>query len=99
MGEVFIAALLLEKDIILICASRGAAQLLLSVCETFTKRTGVICKDPNLTTSKTKAMWVVGTTKPNIIPSSLVLNGRNLPYVDSLLHLGHTLISNSKITK
>ena len=93
MGEVFITSILLEKDIILICASRGAAQLLLSVCETLTKETGVICKDPNLTMSKTKAMWVVGTTKPNIIPSSLVLNGRNLPFVDSLLDLGHTLIS------
>ena len=89
----FVAALLLEKDIILICASRGAAQLLLSVYETLTKETGVFSKDPNLNMSKTKAMWVVGTTKPNIIPASLVLNGRNLPYVNSLSNLGHTLIS------
>ena len=43
-------------------------------------------------------MWVGGRTK-KVEPVPLVLNGRNLPYVESLLHLVHILTADAKMDK
>ena len=55
--------------------------------------------DPCPSKSKTKAMWVVGSAKPIRTPVPLVLDGRELPYVDSIVHLGHTLAKDGKMNK
>ena len=42
-------------------------------------------------------MWVGGKTK-KVEPDPLVLNGRSLPYVESI-YLGHTLTADAKMDK
>ena len=96
----FVASILCADDIILVSPSRGAAQLLLSTCETWAKENDVIFStDLCLQKSKMKTMWVVGSSRAMVIPAPIILNGRNFPYVDSLYHLGHTLTNDGKMSK
>ena len=55
--------------------------------------------DPCPSKSKTKVMWVTGTAKPRVTPVPLVLDGRELPYADSLIHLRHTLAKDGRMNK
>ena len=43
-------------------------------------------------------MRVVGSHKVKVNPAPLLLDGKELPYVDSLVHLGHTLSKDGRMT-
>ena len=73
--------------------------MLLTICDKWAQESGVMFStDPNPEKSKSKAMWVGGKTK-KVEPVPHVLNGRNLPFVESILDLGHTLTADAKMDK
>ena len=98
IGNIFVASILFADDIILVSPNRKGAQLMLTTCERSAKENVItFSMDPCLTKSKTKAMWVTGSTKPRVTPVTLRLDRRELPYVDSLTHLRHTLAKDGRM--
>ena len=92
IGNMFLASIIFDDNIILVSLNRKGAQLMLTTCEIWAKENGItFSMDPCPTKSKTKAMWVTGTAKPRVTPVPLRLDGRELPYIDSLTHLGHII--------
>ena len=100
IGNLYVASILFADDITLISANRTGAQLMLSTCEKGANNNGItFSTDLCPVKSKTKVMWVTGTVNPQVIPAPLELNGRELPFVNSLVHLGHTLAMDGKMNK
>ena len=97
IAEVYVAAVFFADDIILISPNREAVQLMLNVCERWSKENGItFSTHPSPSKSKTKAMRISHKTRPD--PAPLLLDGKHLPYVDSLNHLGHILSKNGTMT-
>ena len=64
---------------------------MLSTCEVWAKENGIIFStDPVLSKSKTKVMRMMGMREGNN-SAPLILDGQELPYVNTVVHLGHTL--------
>ena len=100
IGNLYVASILFADDITLISANRTGAQLMLSTCEKGANNNDItFSTDLCPVKSKTKVMWVTGTVNPQVIPAPLELNGRELPFVNSLVHLGHTLAMDGKMNK
>ena len=92
------ASILFTDDIILVSPNRTGAQFILTICETWAKDNRItFSMDPCPSKSKTKVMWVTRTAKPRVTPVPLVLDGRELPYADSLIHLRHTLAKDGRM--
>ena len=65
--------------------------MMLSECEAWAETYGItFSTDATPSKSKTKAMKVTGRKNTPVSAVPLFLNGKNLPYVSSVLHLGHT---------
>ena len=65
---------------------------MLKVCERYAMENNIsFSTDENLTKSKTKIVYMCGNMKSRAYPAPLKLNGRNLPFVPTAVHLGHTL--------
>ena len=79
-------------DLLLIAPTRGAMQLMLEVCENYAKTFNIsFSTDPNPAKSKSKCIFMVGKSKNVTKPAALLLEGRELPWVESATHLGHEL--------
>ena len=92
IADVYVASVFFTDDIILISPNRMGAQLMLSTCEVWAKENGIIFStDPVLSKSKTKAMRITGMREVKNNPAPLILDGQELPYVNTVVHLGHTL--------
>ena len=75
-------------DCALLSPSRVCLQLMLNICEKYFSSHGIkISVDANVNKSKTKCLAFNVITEP----SSLVLYDLILPWVDSAIHLGHTI--------
>ena len=57
----------------------------------------VFSTDPVPSKSKTKCMLVCGKDRVAKYPDPIQLEGRDLPWVETALHLGHTLHQNGKM--
>ena len=94
----FVASILFADNIILVSPNRTGAQLMLTTCETWVKDNGItFSMDPCLSKRKTKLMRVTGTAKPWVTHVPLILDGRELAYVDSWVHLRHILPNDGRM--
>ena len=77
-------------DIVLISLNIQGPQLMLNISSQWASNNSIMFStDPIPTRSKTKAMRITGTNKDRGSPSPLILDGQELPYVYTLLHLRH----------
>ena len=78
--------------------SRSALQEMVSVCERYgEEHIMVFSTDPVPAKSKTKCILVCGKDRVASYPVPIQLGGRDLPWVETALHLGHTLHQNGKM--
>ena len=75
-------------------------QVMLDTCQRFAKRFNLMFStDPNPEKSKTKCIFVCGQSKKVVKPAPLFLDGKELPWVASALHLGHVLHESGSMDK
>ena len=92
VAGVFMGAVGFCDDLLLLAPTRDGMQVMLDTCQRFTSRYNLMFStDPNPAKSKTKCIFVCGQAKKAKKPSPLVLNGKDLPWVESAVHLGHLL--------
>ena len=88
---VFMGAVGFCDDILLIAPSRCSMAVMLSKCEEFAIENNLVFStDPVPSKSKTKCLFITGKNKIEK-PAPLILNGKELPWVDTASHLGHEL--------
>ena len=79
-------------DLILMAPSRDVLQRMLQVCEAYAlEHNLVFSTDPVPSKSKTKCMLFCGRLGRVKYPAPLQLAGKDLPWVETAEHLGHTL--------
>ena len=67
-------------------------QVMIDNCERFARKYNLkFSTDPDPSKSKSKCIFVCGLNRKKEKPVPLVLNGKDLPWVESALHLGHVL--------
>ena len=88
----FVGASAYADDLLLLSPTRSGMAAMLKLCEKFTKEHNIsfsVNEDP--AKSKTKVIYMCGDMAFRNYPAPLQLNGRDLPYVTTCLHLGHIL--------
>ena len=95
VGGLWIGMIGYADDIILLAPTRSAAQKMLNICEDFANRYNIrYSTDEDPKKSKSKAMYIVGEGRTGLTkPMPLVLCNKDLPWVETCEHLGHTLSS------
>ena len=79
-------------DLLLLAPTRDGMQIMIDTCERFARRVNLqFSTDPDPSKSKSKCIFVCGISKRRQKPAPLTLNGKQLPWVESALHLGHVL--------
>ena len=65
---------------------------MLDTCQFFAAKYNLkFSTDPNPENSKTKCIFVCGKSRARQKPANLILDGKQLPWVESAIHLGHVL--------
>ena len=97
IGATFLGAVAWADNVLLTAPTRGSMQAMLDACSAFAAKVGLkFSTDPNLTKSKSKAVFGRGTDLEKLAP--LLLSGKALPYVAHATHLGHELHENGTRT-
>ena len=79
-------------DLILLAPVRSVLQRMVSICEKYgNEHNLVFSTDPNPSKSKTKCLYFCGRMNNVQYPAPVKLDGKDLPWVTSAEHLGHTL--------
>ena len=92
VAGVFMGASAYADDLVLVAPTRHAMQLMLGVCEEYAAKNNILFStNENPKLSKTKCIFMSGRAKNLAKPVPLTLCGRDLPWVESANHLGHTL--------
>ena len=92
VAGVYMGAVGFCDDILLMAPTRDGMQLMLDTCQSFADKYNLrFSTDPNPEKSKTKCIFVCGKSRDNLKPANLVLDGKQLPWVESAVHLGHVL--------
>ena len=92
VAGVFMGALGFCDDLILLAPTRDGMQVMLDTCQRFATRFNLqFSTDPNPEKSKSKCIFVCGRKQAKQKPVNLVLDGKQLPGVESAVHLGHVL--------
>ena len=100
VAGVYMGALGFCDDLVLLAPTRDAMQLMLDTCQRFATRFNLqFSTDPNPEKSKTKCIFVCGRAKARQKPVNLVLDGKQLPWVESAVHLGHVLHESGSMEK
>ena len=90
INNVYFGCFSYADDVALIAPSREALQILINRCYSFFKIHGItISTNPDIKKTKTKVLVFGVKSKP----APLLLNGKQLPTVDSWYHLGHLIHS------
>ena len=98
IGGVFVGVVVYADDILLLAPNRRAAQMLLSLCESFASENNIMFSThPVPAQSKSKALHVVGQKSHTTPPPPLVLCGKELPWVKRCEHLGHIFTSDGTL--
>ena len=75
-------------------------QVMLDTCQRFALKYNLkFSTDPNPVKSKTKCIFVCGKAKTAEKPAPLFLDGKELPWVDSAVHLGNVLHESGSMDK
>jgi hypothetical protein len=92
IGGMFMGVTMNADDLLIIAPTRGAMQQMLEVCENYAKNYNIcFSTDPNPIKSKSKCIFMVGNRRNLPRPAPLILEGRELPWVETATHLGHEL--------
>ena len=92
VADVYMGAFGFCDDLLLLAPTRDGMQIMLDTCKRFADNHNLqFSTDPNPAKSKTKCIFVCGRAKKAVKPVPLVLDGKELPWVESALHLGHVL--------
>ena len=88
----FVGVACYADDVVLITPCQQAMQMMLSTVENFAKRNNIsFSTDPDPKKSKSKCIHAVGKKRAVRKPAPLKLCGRELPWVQSDVHLGNEL--------
>ena len=92
VAGLYMGAVCYADDLLLIAPTRSAMQRMLVEIEDFAAEYNItFSTDPVPSKSKTKCLFIVGNRRHLRKPASLVLCGRELPYVRQAEHLGNML--------
>ena len=92
VAGVYMGAVGFCDDILLLAPTRDGMQVMIDTCERFARKYNLqFSTDPDPSKSKSKCIFVCGLNRKKEEPVPLVLNGKDLPWVESALHLGHVL--------
>ena len=92
VAGVYMGAFGFCDDLLLLAPTRDGMQLMIETCERFAMKYNLkFSTDPDPSKSKSKCIFVCGVSKKKQKPVPLMLNGKQLPWVESALHLGHVL--------
>jgi hypothetical protein len=79
-------------DLILLAPVRSVLQAMVKVCQQYGEKHNLIFStDPSPAKSKTKCLYFCGRLNNVVYPSPVQLDGKDLPWVVTADHLGHTL--------
>ena len=85
-------AAIFADDIILMSPGRTSMKEMLKVCQDYASEHNLeFSVDPNPAKSKSKAIYMCGTTRNVVFPDNLKLYDEILPWVQHADHLGHVL--------
>jgi hypothetical protein len=91
VGGVFCGLVGYADDLCLLAPSRSAMEVMLNICEDFSKETNLeFSTDPDPEKSKSKCIFMQGS-KNSPKPVDLQLYGDDLPWVKTAMHLGNNL--------
>ena len=100
MAGIFMGAMGFCDDLLLLAPTRDAMQLMLDTCQRFAAKYNLqFSTDPNPEKSKTKCIFVCGRARARQKPVNLMLDGKQLPWVESAVHLGHILHQSGNMDK
>ena len=92
IGGLWYGALGYADDLILLAPNRDVLQRMLQVCEVYAAEHNLVFStDPVPAKSKTKCVLFCGKAGRVRYPDQLHLDGKDLPWVETADHLGHTL--------
>ena len=92
LHDVFPGIMVYADDVILLSPSRSGLQEMLKVMEKFANKNNIVFSTHEVPSkSKSKCIWFNGKSGICKYPKELLLNGKELPWVQSALHLGHEL--------
>ena len=92
VAGVYMGAMGFCDDLLLLAPTRDGMQLMLDTCQRFAGKHNLqFSTDPDPQKSKTKCIFVCGNAKKKQKPNNLLLDGKQLPWVESAVHLGHVL--------
>ena len=92
IGGCWFGALGYADDLIILAPNREVLQKMLEVCEAYANDHNLVFStDPVPAKSKTKCLLFCGRSGNVKYPEPVQLGGKNLPWVESADHLGHTL--------
>ena len=90
---IFLAMILFADDILLLAPTRNALQKMIHLCAAYCKEFGL-----TFNASKSKIIVFSKTHIDNANLSPILLNGRKIEYVDSVIYLGTTIVNNRGIS-
>ena len=91
VAGVWFGAMAYADDLVLLATSRIELQKMVEVCEAYAKVYNITFSiDPVPSKSKTKCLLFTGS-KPEPSPAPVKLDGKDLPWVQQVNHLGHLL--------
>jgi hypothetical protein len=100
VAGVFMGAVGFCDDLLLLAPTRDGMQVMLDTCQRFALKYNLkFSTDPNPVKSKTKCIFVCGKSKTAEKPAPLFLDGKELPWVDSAVHLGNVLHESGSMDK
>ena len=100
VAGIFMGAMGFCDDLLLLAPTRDAMQLMLDTCQRFAAKYNLqFSTDPNPQKSKTKCIFVCGRARARQKPVNLMLDGKQLPWVESAVHLGHILHQSGNMDK
>ena len=100
VAGIYMGAVGFCDDLLLMAPTRDGMQLMLETCERFAGRFNLqFSTDPDPVKSKSKCIFVSGLSRRRQKPDPLMLNGKQLPWVESALHLGHVLHESGSMEK
>ena len=93
IGGVWMGACGYADDLALLAPSRDVLQGMLNICESYAlEHNLVFSTDPVAARSKTKCVYFCGRQGRGVrYPANVRLHGKDLPWVETVQHLGHNL--------
>lgn len=92
VADVFLCATAYADNLLLMSRTRSSMATMLKVCKRFAAEHNMSFSVHEVPAkSKTKVVYMCGDMTLRAYPAPLQLNGRDLPYVTTCLHLGHIL--------